>query len=278
MATGRLPDFVIIGAMKCGTTSLHGILSRHPDIFMSQEKELHFFTAAYNYHRGVAWYRRQFRSDRRLCAEASPSYAAWPKHPGVPERMRELIPEARLIYCVRDPIDRAISHYRHAMANGLYRMPIDEGIRREPFLRQGRYATQLSRYFGAGWSAERILVVQAEQLRAHRAEVVSRVLSFLGLETSGLDVASTSDRHVTDRKRVPSDRGTRLKDRIAPMMQHVPWTLRTHLERAILWPLSSPMPMLSLKEETRAFLADQFAEEARRLRDYTGQSFAGWSV
>jgi hypothetical protein len=278
MPHGRLPDFVIIGAMKCGTTSLHGMLGAHPDIFMSREKELHFFSEDMNLARGEAWYRRQFRTPLPLCGEASPSYAAWPRHGGVPERMRALIPEARLIYCVRDPIERAVSHYHHALASGVYRLPVDEGIRREPFLRQGRYATQLERYLAAGWREDRILVVQAEAMRTRRGEVMDGILRFLGLDPARGDLSRVPDRHVSEFKRLPSDRGIRLRRRVSPILRHVPWSVRTHIDRTLLWPFSAPMPTLALLPETREALRHEFAGEVARLRARTGQEFPGWCV
>ena len=278
MQRGRLPDFVIIGAMKCGTTSLHGMLGAHPDIFMSREKELHFFAEDMNLGRGEGWYRRHFRTARALCGEASPSYAAWPRHAGVPERMRALIPGAKLIYCVRDPIDRALSHYRHALASGAYRLPVDEGILREPFLRQGRYATQLERYLAAGWPEDRILVVEAEALRTQRKLTLEGILRFLDVDPGRRDVSRVPDRHVSELKRLPSDRGVRLKRGLEPALRHVPWALRTHVERTLLRPLSTPMPKLALRAETRDALRRDFADEAARLRARTGRDFSGWSV
>ncbi len=279
MDQGRLPDFIIIGAMKGGTTSLQAMLGAHPDIFVSREKELHFFTEAMNLGRGEAWYRRQFRTRARLCGEASPTYSAWPRHAGVAERMRALIPEARLIYCVRDPIDRALSQYRHALDAGRERRPIDEGILREPFLRQSRYDTQMLRYLEAGWPEARIHVVQSEAMRTHRAETVAGVLAFLGVDPAAGAVWQRRDRHVSDMtKRLPSDRGVALKRRLAPALAHVPWSIRSHLERAVLRPFSAPMPKQTLRPETRAALVDALAAEADGLRRRTGLALAGWSV
>ena len=275
---GRLPDFVVIGAMKAGTTSLHGMLSGHPDIFMSREKELHFFTEAANLPRGEGWYRSHFRTDRRLCGETSPSYAAWPRHKRVPERMRSLIPEARLIYCVRDPIERALSHYKHALATGVQRRPVDEGILHEAYLRQGRYHTQLQRYLGAGFPLERIHLVQSEDLRHRRREVVADVLRFLEVDPDRLEPVARRDWHVSDRKRVPTDRGLAVRRVAAPLTSRLPWSVRSYVEHALVRPLSRPMPKLILKPETRDALREAFADEAARLRALTGHPLAGWQV
>ena len=277
-AQGRLPDFVIIGAMKGGTTTLHAVLRTHPEVFMSREKELDFFTEARNLRRGAAWYRRQFRTDRPICGEASPTYSGWPAHQGVPERMRELIPRARILYCVRDPVERAVSHYKHALAAGYDFPPIDEGIMREPFLRQGRYGTQLRRYLDAGFPMERVHVIQSERLRSQRDAVVGDALRFLGADPDKPLAGPRADWHASDRKRVPTPRGRRLKAAAGPVMARLPWRLRGPAERLMLWPLSTPMPRLAIQPDTRERLREALAPEAADLRALTGQAFEGWQV
>ena len=278
MAEGRLPDFVIIGAMKAGTTTLHGVLRLHLQIFMARDKELDFFPETRNLHRGTAWYRRQFRSDRPLCGEASPSYAAWPRHAGVPERMRELIPEARIVYCVRDPVERAISHYKHMLAVGHDMPPVDEGILREPFLRMGRYSTQLGRYLDAGFAPERIHVVQSERLRTHRAETMTSLLRFLGADPEAPFAVPRRDWHLSDRKRVPTRRGRQIKRAAAPILERMPARTRAAVEGVILRPVSTSMPKLAIQARTRERLREALAPEADGLRARTGQPFEGWQV
>jgi len=117
---GALPNLVVVGAMKCGTTALHGFLDRHPEIAMSDPKELNFFFgpaagsgddapwAEGNRHRGVGWYRHQFPVAAPVRGESSPGYTS-PSEPHVAARMAALIPGARLVYLVRDPVERAVS-------------------------------------------------------------------------------------------------------------------------------------------------------------------------
>ena len=285
-AEGRLPTFVIIGAMKGGTTTLHAVLRTHPEIFMSREKELDFFAEARNLRRGEAWYRRQFRTDRPIRGESSPIYAAWPAHDGVPERMHDLLPDARIVYCVRDPVERAMSHYRHALAAGSKHAlgadgdapSIDEAILREPFLRQGRYGTQLRRYLAAGFPLERIHVVQSERLRSHRDAVVGDVLRFVGADPDGRFAGPREDWHASHRKRVPTPRGRRVKAAVAPVVKRLPWRVRGPAERLMLWPLSTPMPRTAIRPDTRERLREALAAEAEDLRALTGQPFDGWQV
>ena len=110
------PGVIVIGAVKCGTTSLHRYLDCHPDIFMSKRKELDFFRLHWT--RRVPWYGAQFNASSKLNGESSPHYT----HVGgdvsvakMAERMASVVPDAKLLYLVRDPIKRIISEYRHSV-------------------------------------------------------------------------------------------------------------------------------------------------------------------
>ncbi len=105
----RLPDFIILGAQRAGTSSLYYYLSQHPQILPAVRKELHFFDD--HYRRGLGWYRSQFptRGARgTITGEATPYYLS---HPHAPARIQRLLPQARLIVLLRNPVERAISHY-----------------------------------------------------------------------------------------------------------------------------------------------------------------------
>ena len=116
---GTLPNLIIIGAQKCGTTSLHYYLNLHPQILMSREKELNFFITERNWSKGVDWYRSQFVEKAEIYGESSPNYTDYIRFGGVPERMYSVVPDARLIYILRDPIERIVSHYVHLCDMGL---------------------------------------------------------------------------------------------------------------------------------------------------------------
>src|SRR4051794_39226328 len=111
---GRLPTFYIVGAMKSGTSALHQAVAAHPAVFMSTPKELHFFVEDRNWSRGVEWYADQFAAANGASAvgEASVTYTQMPFRAGVAERIAQLTPNARIIYLVRHPVERMLSHYR----------------------------------------------------------------------------------------------------------------------------------------------------------------------
>lgn len=106
-----LPTFIVIGAMKCGTTSLYYALDAHPEIEMSDRKETDFFIRARNYRRGTDWYEDRFPASGQARGECSPNYTKAHLFPRVARRMHDLVPDVHLVYMVRDPIDRIVSHY-----------------------------------------------------------------------------------------------------------------------------------------------------------------------
>jgi hypothetical protein len=105
-----LPNLIVIGAQKCGTSGLHYYLSLHPEVSMSTPKELNYFIAERNLPRGIEWYSRHFDPNARCRGEASPNYTAYPQHLGVPERIAAVVPDLRLVYIVSDPVERITPH------------------------------------------------------------------------------------------------------------------------------------------------------------------------
>src|SRR5215212_6149591 len=193
---GPLPDFVVIGTQKGGTSFFYRLVTEYPLVKKAAAKELHFFD--HKFAEGVGWYRRCFLEGERvdgqrtITGEASPSYLFDPQ---VPQRMARIIPDARLIALLRNPVDRAYSHYQMEVGRGKEARSFEEATEEEmisvegegntvdvryAYLRRGLYAEQLERfsYFA---NRERLLVVGSENLFTRRLEVLERVLTFLGL-------------------------------------------------------------------------------------------------
>ena len=203
-ATARrrpLPDFLVIGAQKAGTTALYAYLRWHPAITGPSWKEVSFFDR--HWWRGELWYRGQFplRAGSRLVGEASPSYLF---HPLAPERVRSLVPEVRLVALLRNPADRAYSHYQHEVALGREPLSFEDALAAEEkrthgevkrlvadprafshpwwdhtYVARGRYAEQLERWLGV-FDREQLLVVRTEDLGERPAETYAAILGFLG--------------------------------------------------------------------------------------------------
>jgi hypothetical protein len=247
---GALPNVVLIGAMKCGTSALHAFLDRHPQIAMSEPKELNFFFgpvagtgqdwdrgwAAGNWSRGVDWYAGHFPADAPVRGESSPGYTS-PDHPDVAERMAATIPGARLIYLVRDPIARAVSQYHHHRDEGTERRPIGEAILdpASQYVSRGLYHERL-RPFLSCFPPEQILVVAQEELRDRPAATLRRVFQHAGADDTFWCVSYVRDVDASDCEAPP----------LAP--------------------------------ELRDRLASAFRDDTARLRALTGQPLRTWSV
>lgn len=117
-----LPGLIVIGAMRAGTTTLYHHLSNHPEIGMSRMKETDFFVPKMNFPLGMSWYQSQFDPGYSIYGEASPNYAMCHLWRGVPARIHSILPDVRLIFLARDPVDRLVSHYHHAWSTGTARV------------------------------------------------------------------------------------------------------------------------------------------------------------
>src|SRR6056297_2788047 len=104
--------------MKGGTTSLYRYLGEHREVGISSEKEINFFRTEEEFQKGQEWYKKLFANDKKIVGEASPDYTKRHLYPGVAERINSLLPNVKLIYILRDPLERIISHYVHNYAQG----------------------------------------------------------------------------------------------------------------------------------------------------------------
>jgi hypothetical protein len=203
---GAMPSFLIVGAQRAGTTSLHEYLATHPQIrWPPLVKGMHYFTMEYT--RGEAWYRAQFPSQRtlrrsgRVTGEASPYYLF---HPYAAERIQATVPDVRIIAILRDPVKRAWSHYHHEVARGNEQLSFRAAVEAEPermdgedrrladpayrsphhrhhaYLGRGRYAQQLTRYFNR-LGRERVLVLESGRFARDTQSCLDEVTEHLGI-------------------------------------------------------------------------------------------------
>jgi hypothetical protein len=279
-AQTALPNLIVIGAKKSGTTSLYHYLASHPDISMSREKELDFFVAERNWPRGPDWYRHHFDGAAAARGEASPYYTALPAHRGVPERMASVIPDARLIYLVRDPIERLVSHYHMAVATGRERRPLAAAIgnlSESGYVAQGRYWMQLEPYL-RHFAPEQVLVLDRDELGRDRPAALRRVFGFLDVDPDFVspDFGEVHFPAMTRRRRRPVAKAVLAlnqavgDERSYNARRRVPAWVRTMLTV----PLNRP----ALESALRARLEEIYAPDVARLREYTGLRFKSWSV
>ena len=275
---GALPNLIVIGAQKCGTSVLHYYLSLHPEVSMSRPKELNFFIEERNWPRGVDWYKQQFDPEARVRGEASPNYTAWPQHDGVPERMHGVLPDAKLIYMIRDPLERIAAHWVHNYAKRREKGTLAETLvhPNTSYVNRSKYAMQLERFL-AHYPKEQILVFQQSELRHKRMETLRTVFEFIGVDPEFNHPRFEQERHQTSGK----TRATRLAVRLEKMGRGKRgrmfpsnfWLVlddRLPLRRAIKRPdVKAALPKDTL-EELRA--------DGERLRELTGRDFSNWKI
>lgn len=278
---GHLPNLVIIGAAKSGTTSLHHYLEQHPEVFMAEKKELHFFQDPDR----LEWlplYREQFPVDAPVRGEATTLYSRSPAIPGVAERMAAIVPDAKIVYLVREPIERALASYREERFHLNERRTVEEAFADlddpyNPYVAASRYAEQLEPYLAA-FPREQVLVVDSRDLARRTDETLARVLEFLGVAVVPLD---TSEQLNTASTKFEYSRlGQRLKAS-APsraLRQHLPVPVRRAITAPARRLMRRPIEEPDLPEETIARLREVLAPDAARLRELTGLELAGWSV
>src|SRR5437879_4812348 len=151
--------------MKAGTTSLYHYLRPHPEVFMPKTKELDFFVEEMNWSRGWTWYREQFEAapaHTKARGEASTAYAKAPRFRGVPVRIAATLPDVRLVYVIRNPIERIRSHYQHRVATGAEVRPLEAAVLENPiYVDYSRYAFQIEQFL-EHFPREQLLVVRSE--------------------------------------------------------------------------------------------------------------------
>lgn len=264
------PDFIIVGAMKCMTSTLHEQLAAQPGIFMTTPKEPYYFSNDEVFAQGEAWYRDLFSAANSgdLCGESSTHYTKLPTYPQTVERMHAAFPDLKLIYVMRHPIDRLVSQYVHEWSVRRIDCPIDAAVDKLPeMVDYSRYAYQLEPYLST-YGPDRILPVFLERLQAAPQAELERIGQFLGAADRLVWVDDRSRQNASQERM----RSSWLRDAIA-YAPGVSWLRRTFVPRSIrnrikqLWKLSAK-PTLSRGVEER--LRGIFDADLQQLGSWLG--------
>ncbi|MBI1184023.1 sulfotransferase [bacterium] len=199
-----LPQFIIIGAQKGGSSALYKFLCEHPQVQRAFVKEPHYFTGQFH-QKSLKWYKAQFPLSKSgiITGEASPSYCT---HPLAPQRIKSVVPQAKLIFIVRNPVERAVSNYFHSVRYGVEPLPIEEAMQRpaeifeaeyakmeredgyhsstyhrHAYLHKGLYAFHLNKWY-QHFEPQQILLLENAELLNQPQKVYNEVLQFLQLE------------------------------------------------------------------------------------------------
>lgn len=266
----HLPNLVIIGAMKCGTTSLHNYLKLHPQIYMAPTKELDFFIKKRPfYQKGLSWYKSNFNREQAngkdIIGEASPNYTKCHAFPGVPECMHEVIPNAKLIYILRDPVKRAVSHYLHQYIARYEHREVNEAFQSfdsNHYVKSSQYGFQIEQFLPY-YDLENILVTTLEELSSDRKATLKKVFEFLGVDANFQHPDFFQIHHQSSVKR----RRTNVGARLYSMPQGS--RLCKLFSKAAMEPVDKPV----LTARTEARLREFFHSDIDKLSALTQQNF-----
>lgn len=294
------PTFLLLGAMKCGTSSLSYSLRQHPDIFMSEPREPRFFEAEYE--NGLDFYWRRYFSGWAGQPVVGESRQRNLYLPYVPARIREALPEAKLLVIVRNPVDRAYSHWWFLYSQGRLREPFEETVRkdlrdrdagltfegpegirlyvsgldaeglhraRSTVVDSGYYAEQLARYRKL-FSDSRIKVLFLEDLVANPESTIAEAYAFLGAKPVE-PLSPVPARNPAPERAIPLLWWLR---KLFPPA----WLPRRAKEagRSLLRPFGSERPPMA--RETRRFLVEHYSPHNRALEQITGRDLRSWDA
>ena len=276
-----LPNFLVIGAMKCGTSSLHYYLDLHPQISMSSYKEPKFFVEQRNWRKGIEWYKAQFQGAARVYGEVSPQYTYYPYYGGVSEKIASILPEVKLIYILRDPAKRIVSHYMHWYATGTESRGFSDVFKElnseltQQYLWYSKYFMQLEQYLKF-FDAQSVLVLTTEELYKNRLETLRKIFEFIGVSKDFCAPEFNQIYHQSEVKKRPSALGIAISKHIVSKIPSR--RLKWRMDKLLAYPFSSPITRPDLDENTRGILMSQLADDVQKLREFTGKSFEAWDM
>jgi Sulfotransferase domain len=274
-----LPNFLVIGAQRAGTTLLHGILQAHPEVFVPhRRKEIHFFD--WYFDRGTAWYEKFFpdassASNYKAIGEVTPDYLF---DPAVPQRIKDTLPHCRFLTILRNPVDRAFSWYLFCLRSVAERRPVEQFLGEdETVLARGLYSEQLQRYFDL-FPREGFLVLLLEELVQDSVTNFERIARFLELSDAWPNPAALM-RDRVNASEIPRFRGAFARaQRVGEFFTRhdADWAVRLARKIGIpkLFGTSATRP--SLPAPTRARLQEYYRSEICRLEQLLDRDLEVW--
>jgi len=255
------PDFIIIGAMKSATSTLHEQLALQEGIFMTTPKEPNYFSDDEQYAKGSDWYDALFldATDADLCGESSTHYTKLPDYPLTVGRMAKRLQSPKLIYVLRHPIDRLVSHYIHQWTQNIMRCDINEAIDQyEELTAYSCYAKQLAPYIKQ-FGCENILLVCNEAIRENPQIQLQRVAEFIGYKGATAWKANLAAQNVSS-ERVRLFKGYKWLVESAMMTALrrflVPQSIRNRIKRQLTMQKRPEIDPAHLEKLTTLFNAD----------------------
>ena len=265
-----LPKYIIIGSMKCGTSSLFRYLRSHPDLISSYTKETDFFLTPENFAKGLDFYQSYFKGEGLHTFEASPNYTKRQTFPGVPERMHSVVPNAKLIYVMRDPVKRIVSNYLHQYATRDENRSFSESIRSPDsnYIQISRYFYQLEAFLEY-YPKEKIHLVQSEELNQHPEKILREVCAFMEIPFS-IDPEILGIRYHDSAQKVRiSQLQVTLSEKTSSRR------LKRFIRKSTRFlgkPMETPIPT----EAEIEFIREILQPDIDQMREFSGMGLSGW--
>lgn len=270
--------------MKSGTTSLHNYLNSHSNIYMSELKEPGFFVEEIAWHKGLNWYESLFAgaSDELYIGESSTDYTKLPFYKGVPEKIQSFNPNTKFIYIVRDPFERLVSHYWHAvrhMSTGGERKDLYSACMQNiEFISFSLYADQIKPYIDL-FGLEKIFITSFEQMIQNPAQCVNEIWYWLGLE--GKAEEDFNKRWNAKPEKIVGPRGpdflnnlrySKTWEKLAPFIpQGIRKRASAMTEREV-----DMSAQEELKDKLRAVVIPRLKEQVEEFETLTGKDFSSY--
>jgi hypothetical protein len=255
-----LPDYIIVGAMKCGTSTLAAQLGQQRGVFMTTPKEPNFFSDDSIYAKGLGWYENLFATadPGDLKGEASTHYTKLPDHPAALDRLAAVVPTPKIIYLIRNPLDRAVSHYIHEWTQGGISTDLQTALIRHPVLvSYGCYGMQIAPWVNR-FGAASVLVLTLEGMKDDPQGTLDRVAAHLGtgplIWQSDLERVNASEERI---RRLPLQ-GLILDNPLATWLRRklVPQTLRDRIKAARQMQIRPVLSVADRQRLVQVFAAD----------------------
>lgn len=286
----KLPDFAVLGPLRGGTTSLYHLLDQVDGLCMSEFKEPDYFIEEMNWSKGCDWYCGLFAEPDKICGDISPNYSSSDKFHNVADRLHAANPAARLIVIIRDPTERAISHYRQIWLEGRA-LPapdrLDDTFEGRHVIEGSRYMSWLAPYM-ALFPKEQFLFLPFRQLVEHPADAVRKVCEFVGHDTSNEALAAIQPRwqNASEQLAAVPSWWVAAAEYLRKHDSHLVRTMFRMVPRGLVGRLRAMLPSGTSKraqlpefdEAALQRLRQALAADAARLRDYTGLKLSDWSV
>ena len=276
------PSFLGIGVQKCASTWIHRILEDHPQVYVSSPKEVDFFS--YHYHFGFQWYENHFiNGGGEICGENSPSYFSDER---VPKRVAEYKPEMKIIICLRDPVERILSHHAHEVRLGHVdaQMSFHDALKNNPmYVKQSMYGSYLEAWKQT-FPAEQVLVLLQEHIQDKPAEIAMQVYEFLNIEPNFKSLFLTQKANVSQMSSYPAFEACLKKSArqfrrlgLGRMVKGVKGMSGIQkIRQSQMQDIRSLIP--SLSEEEQAGLDKLFAQDMMKLQGLIDVDLSCWAT